>query len=324
MEFILLWCFVFAYFAQRGAEDLVHAVKGTPNPRYELKKMKALAAGLPAPQQPRYGSKDWFDDLLTDALAANTEKRRVKAKAKALPVDDMVELTREPRPASTPTVREPAPRLDVEDEPSRGVVHDGGSASYTKATGSKWAWSCRRAGCPAKGFDLDSEELAKAGAVAHRCKDTQSAPREGVQILGGPRPTTPPPAAPAAPTKPTPSTNGTRPVLRLVLPTETQGDNMQTSAETTHIQATRRYFTDLDEHVKTQILPGLEQCASILAGKNMDTEVIGKIHNARALFMNALAGLADALKTHDEKNKLMEEGVNNTEQPAEVGYYKHQ
>ncbi|MEU6204608.1 hypothetical protein ABZ814_13585 [Micromonospora musae] len=97
MEFVLIWCFVFAYMAQRGAEGLVHAVKGTPNPRYEMKKQRARAAGQAPKQEPRYGGKEWWADLYSDALAANTEKRRSKAKAKAQPIDDMVSLTQEPK-----------------------------------------------------------------------------------------------------------------------------------------------------------------------------------------------------------------------------------
>ncbi|WP_435233388.1 hypothetical protein [Micromonospora aurantiaca (nom. illeg.)] len=103
MEIVLLWCFVIAYFAKRGAEDLVHAVKGTPNPRYELKRERARAAGQVASAQPRYGTREWFADLYSDALVAHTEKRRRAAAAKAQPVDDMVDVVREPQPARNPT-----------------------------------------------------------------------------------------------------------------------------------------------------------------------------------------------------------------------------
>lgn len=97
MEIVLLWCFVLAYFAKQGAEDLVHAVKGTPNPRYELKRERARAAGQASPSQPRYGTRQWFADLYSDALVAHTEKRRRTAAARAQPVDDMVDVVREPR-----------------------------------------------------------------------------------------------------------------------------------------------------------------------------------------------------------------------------------
>lgn len=93
---ILFWIAVLTWMAKRSTEDVLHALKGTPNPRYELKKAKAKAAGQAPPRQPRYGGKEWFADLLSDAMVANTEKRRAKAKAKAQPVDDMVDVVREP------------------------------------------------------------------------------------------------------------------------------------------------------------------------------------------------------------------------------------
>ncbi|MFG3639067.1 hypothetical protein ACGF3C_02185 [Micromonospora sp. NPDC047762] len=94
----IFWILVITWMVQRGVTDGMYAFRGKPNPRYELKKAKALAAGQAAPEQHRYGGKEWFADLLSDAMAANTEKRRQKAAAKAQPLDDMVDVVREPRP----------------------------------------------------------------------------------------------------------------------------------------------------------------------------------------------------------------------------------
>ncbi|MCZ7440799.1 hypothetical protein O7598_31105 [Micromonospora sp. WMMC241] len=115
MEIVLLWCFVLAWMAKRGAEDLVHAVKGTPNPRYELRKQRARGAGARPAAQPRYGTREWFGDLYSDALVAHTERRRKSAAAKAQPIDDLAEAVREPQPARAP-VFPSRPVGDIGDE----------------------------------------------------------------------------------------------------------------------------------------------------------------------------------------------------------------
>lgn len=102
---VLFWIWVLTWMAKTAATDVLHAVKGTPNPRYELKKQRAAQAGQPVKGQPRYGTREWLSDLYSDALAAHTEKRRAAAKAKGQPVDDIVELVREPRPV--PAQRHP-------------------------------------------------------------------------------------------------------------------------------------------------------------------------------------------------------------------------
>ncbi|MCX5119199.1 hypothetical protein OG992_18600 [Micromonospora sp. NBC_00362] len=93
----LFWILVITWMVQRGVTDGMYAFRGKPNPRYELKKAKALAAGQAAPEQHRYGGRDWAGDLLSDAMAANTKWRRSRAKAKAQPVDDMIGILREPK-----------------------------------------------------------------------------------------------------------------------------------------------------------------------------------------------------------------------------------
>jgi len=77
----VLWLVVWLF--KNAVMDVAHAVKGTPNPRWEAKKAKALAAGRQAPARPRYGTREWAADLLSDGLAAQTERRRRKAAERA-------------------------------------------------------------------------------------------------------------------------------------------------------------------------------------------------------------------------------------------------
>ncbi|MFE9955819.1 hypothetical protein [Micromonospora sp. NPDC005299] len=99
---VLFWIWVLTWMAKTAATDVLHAVKGTPNPRYELKKQRAATAGQTVAGQPRYGTREWLGDLYSDALAAQTEKRRAAVKAKSAPVDDMVDVVREPPAARKP------------------------------------------------------------------------------------------------------------------------------------------------------------------------------------------------------------------------------
>lgn len=94
---LLLAIWVVTWVFKTAATDIAHAVKGTPNPRYELKRERALKAGQPVKGQPRYGTKDYAADFMADFLKAKTEKRRTLQKAKAQPVDDMIGILREPK-----------------------------------------------------------------------------------------------------------------------------------------------------------------------------------------------------------------------------------
>ena len=78
-DVLTLWLIIWV--VKNAAMDVSCAVTGKPNPRYELKKARAKAAGQPAPATPRYGGRDWFADLVSDGLQAQTERRRAKADA---------------------------------------------------------------------------------------------------------------------------------------------------------------------------------------------------------------------------------------------------
>lgn len=76
-----LWLIV--WLIKNTVMDVSYAISGKPNPRYELKKARARAAGQPLPTQARYGTRDWFADLFSDGLRAQTEWRRRKAAEQA-------------------------------------------------------------------------------------------------------------------------------------------------------------------------------------------------------------------------------------------------
>lgn len=176
----LLWLLV--WILKNAAMDVMCAAKGTPNPRFELKKQRAKLVGQAAPAQPRYGSRDWFADLWSDGLAANTERRRAKVTAKAQPVDDMVELVREPKPA----------RDQVSDEPT-SVVHDDQHPYCLKQCGPrcvKHRWKCDRCGKGAGGFGSHVE--AEGAFRTHACqpdrKNVETKPQTTVKVSPKPMP----------------------------------------------------------------------------------------------------------------------------------------
>lgn len=110
---ILFWIWVLTWMTKTAAQDVLYAVSGRPNPRYQLKLARAQSAGKPAGSAPRYGTRDWLADLYSDALVAHTARRR--AKSKKTPVDDMVALVQEPAPQ--PVAPRPAPRPSPQQDP---------------------------------------------------------------------------------------------------------------------------------------------------------------------------------------------------------------
>ncbi len=108
------------YVCQHGPEETIHAAKGTTSPRYKAKMAAAARSGTPY-SPPRYGTKEWFADLWTDSLEANTRWRRRRAadKAQARAVDP-ADLTPSPEPASPGrgggTGRDPEPRGETQGE----------------------------------------------------------------------------------------------------------------------------------------------------------------------------------------------------------------
>lgn len=77
----LLLIFAIAYFLQQGWVDAKYAAAGKTSPRWQAKLAKLSATGQPA-VKPRYGSRDYFADLLADTLEAKTQRRREQAAGK--------------------------------------------------------------------------------------------------------------------------------------------------------------------------------------------------------------------------------------------------
>lgn len=243
-------------------EDMEYARHGQDSPRYKMKLAKLAAAqkaGQSGGKPPvRPGASGYMQELWRDAWEDLTERRRRTRQARKAdaqqqaeqeqeslrewskrslnkgtdgrPVDDMLDVAgirpgtpetggsipQPPTASGRRTPNTPTPSREAPD----AVVHDGTSTSY--AVAGKWSWSCRRPGCPGKGFDYDTEDQARGGAAAHRCKDTGTLPTEGVQILGGNQ-------RPAPPTeKPTPHPEVPTELIDKVI---RQADNNSTTGE---------------------------------------------------------------------------------------------
>lgn len=158
IDVALLWLLIWV--VKNAVMDVACAVTGKPNPRYELKKAKAKAAGQSAPVQPRYGTRDWFDDLLADGLQAQTEWRRRKAAEKRAARDNADAVD-----ADVVDDQDVDLPLDAA-EPSTPVVHTGGTRTSDEGAG-LWSWTCKREGCPGKGFNFATQAEAQAAAAEH-------------------------------------------------------------------------------------------------------------------------------------------------------------
>lgn len=126
----LFWLLVICWIVNRVVVDGLYALQGKPNPRYELQKarLQAAAAAGQAAQVvlPRYGTRDWWADLYSDALAANTRWRRGRARERARKasdgrIDQLVEAVREEPAAAAPAEQ---PQQQRQEGPTRTVVHD--------------------------------------------------------------------------------------------------------------------------------------------------------------------------------------------------------
>lgn len=177
---ILFWILVITWMLNRAVVDGLYAWRGKPNPRYELRKaqLQATAAanggGQPAVvAQPRYGTRDWWGDLYSDALAANTRWRRGRATAKTGGgrVDELVDAVRE------------EPRRPVRDRDARSVVHTDEHPYCVTSCGptcpagrGTFGWRCGQCGTDRAGFA--SEDAARADSAAHPCRPADSGAEE--------------------------------------------------------------------------------------------------------------------------------------------------
>lgn len=318
-----LWLII--WLLKNAAMDVSHAVKGTPNPRYELKKAKAKAAGQAAPTQPRYGSRDWFGDLVSDGLQAQTAWRRRKADEKR----QAREFAESKQQDDAEAVAE---RGDQESgEPAGDVVHDGKIPA--NANTGKWSWACRKTGCPGKGFDFDTEQDATKAADQHRCMNTGSRPAEGVQIR---RPGTDRPAPPQTPG----SEPGGAPIPeqhdppRLAapqdgptatvypFPTKTQQEDTvstDVTSEVTGLDQSINYARSLAAFAGEHEASGNEGYIGHLTQRKVIGQALQSAYDMQAAFENARVA-AEAHATELEKQRTVQEAYDQAPDAGDKSY----
>lgn len=96
------------------------------------------------------------------------------------------------------------------------------------------------------------------------------------------------------------------------------------SGETTTIDLTRNFLTELQGHVQSQIVAQLELCHATLSTADLDPETLAYITQAMEAFTTANGTLSAAQQSLDTNHALMEQAVNDTAHAAERDYYKHQ
>lgn len=206
MLFDLAALWLITWMFKNAAMDVMYAGSGKPNPRYELKKARAKAAGQAEPVQPRYGGRDWFADLLADGLQAQTDWRRKKAAEKRQARDEAGQQEQEQQQEQEgqaqpgrPGAPVPGPDLQAAGDaqepvhPADVVIPKGWPVTSREPDG-RWSWSCRYVACPGGGFDFASKEAAQAAVDEHLRRFHPGELNAGARVPGG----TPDASAPAA------------------------------------------------------------------------------------------------------------------------------
>ncbi|MFG1847753.1 hypothetical protein [Micromonospora carbonacea] len=287
---ILFWICVLTWFFQRAATDVLYAAAGKPNPRYELKKQKAIAAGQPPAAQPRYGTRDWFGDLWSDALAANTEKRRA-GKTKAKPVDDMLDVAKvRPEPGKPSAAEKPEPAARADDAEGISVVHDDQHPYCTESCGpncGQYGWSCNRCGARQDGFVT----LADARAASwHECRPAEQK-------------TDPAPAAAEKPATPT----GEPSKLATVIPMfPIMKEPTMSNAEITGLPTAIIFAQGMANAHKAAAAAGGEQYVAALRGFDVGDGAIATVTHAREMSAQAAAAWDAAAAEMQKQNTVKE------------------
>jgi hypothetical protein len=290
---VLLAIWLFTWMVKTAAQDVAYAVTGKPNPRYELKKAKAVAAGRPAGQQPRYGTRDWLSDLYSDALAAHTEKRRKKAAVKGQPVDDMLDHAgvtprqqsqrgaspRRPRPA-------PEPTSVVHDDEHPYCVDPCGPDCVRPTAVNAW-WRCPRCGERKDGF-----------------RDANAAQADSQNNICPKQPTTPdtPATTPDADTQP-----GEPPKLATVIPMfPIMKESDMANAEITGLPTAIAFVEGMANAHRAAYSAGGEQFVAALHGFEVSGDAIGAVERAREQSQVAAASWAAAAAELKKQNVVKE------------------
>lgn len=344
---ILIWMALLRWLVVNATQDTVHAFKGTTSPRAQERLIRVQRGE----ELPGYGLSGWLGDWRDDFLRERTRLRRRRVERGAArfaargsqPVADGSGSRRDdPRDGRDGHPGADSPTLTTERRTTPGDVPPGGGVSGPAGSTSSPAQPATPTGSDTAGPRPTTPPVATRPPGHEATLVTQPT---AAQAQVSDRPTgaeanntptaTPPAGTPTAPEQPT-----GRPALRLVppapttptttdttntTPTSTSEENTMAvpTGETTHIQATRTFFGQMETHVKDDILPNLEKCSAMLAGNNVHPEAIAQITAAREQFLAAVGKLNEALTIHDDKTRLMEQAVNNSDVVASVDYVTH-
>jgi hypothetical protein len=97
-----------------------------------------------------------------------------------------------------------------------------------------------------------------------------------------------------------------------------------TTGETTNIEATRTYLSELAGHVQSDILSQLELATSTLQANNVDQATLGDLATIREQFDQAVTALGDLAGTITDRHGAVEEAVNAADEVADTDWYRHQ
>ncbi|WP_033667050.1 hypothetical protein, partial [Salinispora mooreana] len=175
------------------------------------------------------------------------------------------------------------------------------STSYREA--GLWAWSCRRPGCPGKGFNYDNAERARDAAAEHRCPDTQRMPADGVQITGSDAPASasaggeadleqsPQPSQSIPPSDADPSEAGARVIP---FPTKPQEEQMNTdiNTEVIGLDQSIAYATSLATFAGEHATAGNEGYTAHLSGHKVGGDALRTAAEMQEAFTNAATAAA--------------------------------
>jgi hypothetical protein len=301
-----LWLIV--WLIKNATMDISYAINGKPNPRYEIKKAKARAAGQAAPVQPRYGSRDWLADLLSDGLQAQTEWRRRKAAEK-----------RAQRETVDGEEADELDELEPGDDTTEPVVHDGEPA-FTPETERRWAWTCKHDGCPGKGFAFPTQAEAQAAAAEHLRRVHSGQPDAGAQVTGddpqtsgagdsgAPEPGQQPTPRPASP----PDSGPTAKVIPFPFPNNSQEEPVSTdvNSEVIGLDQSIGYARNLAAFAGEHGQAGNEGYIGHLTQSKVTGDGLSTAHEMQTKFTEA-AEAAEAHALELEKQKAVQEAYDN-------------
>ena len=196
------------------------------------------------------------------------------------------------------------------------------------ATTIEEAWAQRYVSARHDEHYLRMQADAQARIDAGRTRQ-ENAPAPG-QVVS-PTETGAPPArhlsvvpAPAAPGDSRPHPTSDAPGPGAVTTTERNSVMTVTTGETTNIEATRTYLSELAGHVQSDILSQLELADSTLRANKIDQATLGELDGIREQFNQAVTAIGDLVTGINERHAAVEEAVNSTPEVADTDWYRNQ